>query len=110
MFERALQILRVEAQTQRELALRSNHIIERRAKVLEEVLEEIASLDRLRLLVAGLRGEEMSGSISRVNEFLRLAERKLSSREAALSADGLEQRFEKQRLFGDDDDHAFQQP
>lgn len=43
-------------------------------------------------------------------EFLALAERRLVSREAALSAEGLEQRFEKQKLFGDDDDHAFRPP
>lgn len=70
----------------------------------------MASLDRLRRQVANLRGEEMSGSTGRVTEFLGLAERRLASREAALSADGLEQRFEKQKLFGDDDDHAFRPP
>lgn len=74
------------------------------------MLEEIASLDRLRRLVANLRGEELSVSASRVAEFLGLAERRLASREAALSAEGLEQRFEKNKLFGDDDDHAFRPP
>ncbi len=99
-----------EAQHQRELALRKNHIAERRGKALDEVLEEMASLDRLRRLVANLRGEEISGSTGRVVGFLELAERRLASREAALSADGLEQRFEKNKLFGDDDDHAFRPP
>lgn len=99
-----------EARRQRELALRRDHIAERRGKVLDEVLEEMASLDRLRRLVANLRGEEMSGSTGRVAEFLKLAERRLASREAALSADGLEQRFEKNKLFGDDDDHGFRPP
>ncbi len=101
---------REEALRQRELALRRDHIAERRGKALDEVLEEMASLDRLRRLVANLRGEEMSGSTVRVVEFLELAERRLASREAALSADGLEQRFEKNKLFGDDDDHAFRPP
>ena len=101
---------REEERRQRELALRKGHIAERRGKALEEVLEEMASLDRLRRLVAGLRSEEMSGSTGRVAEFLGLAERRLASREAALSADGLEERFEKQKLFGDDDDHAFRPP
>jgi hypothetical protein len=101
---------REEARRQRELALRRDHIAERRSKALEEVLEEMASLDRLRRLVANLRSEAMSGSTGRVAEFLELAERRLASREAALSADGLEQRFEKNKLFGDDDDHAFRPP
>lgn len=99
-----------EARHQRELALRKNHIAERRGKALDEVLEEMASLDRLRRLVANLRSEEISGSTGRVVGFLELAERRLASREAALSADGLEQRFEKNKLFGDDDDHAFRPP
>ncbi|ATE65755.1 hypothetical protein [Rhizorhabdus dicambivorans] len=43
-------------------------------------------------------------------EILGLAERRLAAREAALSADGLEQRFEKTKLFGDNDDHAYRQP
>jgi len=94
----------------RELALRRDHIAERRGKALDEVLEEIASLDRLRRLVAILRHEERSRSTGRVAEFLGLAERPLASREAALSADGREQRFEKNKLFGDDDDHAFRPP
>ena len=101
---------REEERRLRELALRRDHIAERRGKGLDEVLEEMASLDRLRRLVANLRGEEMSGSTGRVTEFLGLAERRLASREAALSTDGLEQRFEKQKLFGDDDDHAFRPP
>jgi hypothetical protein len=94
----------------REVALRRDHIAERRGKALDEVLEEMAALDRLRRLVAGLRGDEMVGSVGRLAEFFALAERRLASREASLSADGLEQRFEKQKLFGDDDDHAFRPP
>lgn len=101
---------REEERRLRELALRRDHIAERRGKALDEVLEEMAGLDRLRRLVANLRGEEISGSTGRVAEFLGLAERRLAAREASLSADGLEQRFEKQKLFGDDDDHAFRPP
>ncbi|WP_231639110.1 hypothetical protein [Sphingomonas profundi] len=99
-----------EARRQRELALRNDHIAERRGKALDEVLDEVAALDRLKRLVAGLRGEDMAGSAGRVAELLALAERRLALREAALSAEGLEQRFEKQKLFGDDDDHAFRPP
>lgn len=85
-------------------------IAERRVKALDEVLEELAALDRLRRLVAGLRSEEMVDSTDRVEGFLDLAERRLASREVALSAEGLEQRFEKLKMFGDDDDHGFRPP
>jgi ribonuclease D len=101
---------REEERRLRELALRRDHIAERRGQALDEVLEEMAALDRLRRLIANLRGEEMSERTGRVGEFLGLAERRLASREAALSADGLKQRFEKSKLFGDDDDHAFRPP
>lgn len=83
-------------------------VVRHAASKRQECPEEIASLDRLRRLVANLRGEELLVSTSRVAEFLRLAERRLASREAAPSADGLEQRFEKNKLFGDE--HAFRPP
>lgn len=54
----------------RELALRKEHIADSRGKALDEILEEMASLDRLRRLVANLRGEEMSASTGRVAECL----------------------------------------
>ena len=98
---------REEERRLREFALRRDHIAERRSKALEEVLEELAALDRLRRLVAGLRSEEVSGTTGRVAEFRALAEHRLALREAALSGNRLEERFEKQKLFGDDDDHAF---
>jgi len=101
---------REEERRLRELAFRRDHIAERRGRALDEVLEEMAALDRLRRMVGNLRGEEMSESAGRVAAFLALAERRLASREAALSADGLEQRFEKNRLFGDNDDHGFRPP
>lgn len=94
----------------REVALRRVHVSERREKALDEVFEEIASMDRLRRLVANLSSEEISVGTGRVAEFVASAERRLALREAALSADGLEQRFVKQKLFGDDDDHAFRPP
>ena len=101
---------REEERRLREVALRRDHVDERRGKALEEVLEEVASLDRLRRLVANLSSEDISAGTGRVAEFIALAERRLVLREAALSADSLEQRFEKQKLFGDDDDHDFRPP
>lgn len=101
---------REEERRLRELTLRRDHIAERRGKALDEVLEELAALDRLRRLVENLRAENLAESAGRVLQLLTLAERQLELREAALSADGLEQRFEKNKLFGDDDDHAFRPP
>ena len=101
---------REEERRQRELALRQQHVAERRSAALDEILEEMAALDRLRRLVAGLQDERMVAAGDRVAKLLELAERRLTVREAALSADGLEQRFDRQRLFGDDDDHAFRVP
>ncbi len=102
---------REEERLRREIILRQDHVAERRSKALDEILEELAALDRLRRLVEGLEREAMTAENSRrVAEFLALAQRRLASRETALSAGGLEQRFEKQKLFGDDDDHGFRPP
>lgn len=101
---------REEECRQRELLLRKQHIAERRDTALDEILEEMAALDRLRRLVAGLQAERMSTIGERVTKFLLLAELRLADRENALSGRGLEQRFEKQRLFGEDDDRAFRPP
>lgn len=99
-----------EARHQRELALRAKHIEERRSAELEATLEAIASLDRLRRLVAAMRKEHGSGSDGRVATFLDYAETKLSAREAALSTEGLADHFERRRVFGTDDDHDFFPP
>lgn len=101
---------RKEERRQRELLLRKQHIAERRDTALNDVLEEMAALDRLRRLVAGLQAERITSVGDRVTIFLTLAELRLADRESALSAGGLEKRFEKQKLFGEDDDHAFRPP
>lgn len=101
---------RHEERHRRELVLRARHIEERRGAALDAVLEEVASLDRLRRMVDGLRGQQAPGSGGRLAELLLFAEQRLASREAALSGEGLAQRFEVQRLFGDDDDHDFKPP
>jgi len=101
---------REEARRQRELLLRQKHIAERRNAALDEVLEEVAALDRLRRLVTGLQSQPIDGAGERVGKFLELAERRLRTREIALSAEGLEKRFMEGKLFGEDDDHDFKAP
>ncbi len=102
---------RVEEQRRlRELALRAKHIEERRTAALEGVVAEMEQVDRLRRLLRGLREAVGEGSDPRVAEFVRWAEAHVATREAALAADGLGRRFEDQRLFGEDDDHAFRPP
>lgn len=101
---------RDEERRQRELLLRKQHIAERRHTALDEILEELAALNRLRGLVVGLQAERMTSTGERVTKFLALAELRIADRENSLSAGGLEQRFENQRLFGEDDDYAFRPP
>jgi hypothetical protein len=99
-----------EAHRQRELVLRAQYVEERRGAALDRILEQLATLDRLRRLVAGLRTEHGVSASGRLRAFLAFAEGRLASREAKLSAEGLGERFEEKRLFGDDDDHDFQPP
>jgi len=101
---------REEARRRRELALRAQHVEERRGAALDKVLEELAALDRLRRLVANLQGAHGVPAEVRLCAFLAFAEHRLTSREATLSAEGLAARFEEQRLFGEDDDHGFRPP
>ncbi len=74
------------------------------------MLDEIAALERLRRLVASLQAELAVTTEGRVADFLIFAEGQLEAREAALSANGLNHRFDDQRLFGSDDDHGFRTP
>ncbi len=76
----------------------------------EEIKEMMTySVTRIAQTVLDNRSTEDSLIFKPTTDIL-MAERRLASREAALSADGLEQRFEKNKLFGDDDDHAFRPP
>lgn len=101
---------REEERRRRELALREKHIEERRSAALDSLLDEVASLDRLRRLVASLREERETDASGRVAMFLAFAKGKLVSGEEALSAENLERRLAGKRLFGDDDDHDFRPP
>lgn len=93
---------------ERERPLRAKHIAERRRDVLEDVLNDLAGVERLRRLMAGLDALGGSRPSPRVAEFLAWSREELMAREAAFLHDGLEQRFAEERIFGDDDDHAFQ--
>ena len=102
--------VRQEERRIRDLPLRVKFIAERRFEGLAAVLTDLADLDRLRRLLAGLDGIEDGAGVSRVSTFLAWAKAELAEREEAFSAARLERRFEEARLFGDDDDHAFQSP
>lgn len=101
---------REEELQRRESVLRQKHIDEGRSKALDGLLEEMASLDRLRRLVSSLRAELEAVASARVAVLVTFAEEKLARRELALSADGLKRRLEESRLFAEDDDHDFRPP
>jgi hypothetical protein len=94
----------------RELALRATHVEERRTAALERILAEADQVDRLRRLLGVVREGAGDAADPRVAEFVGWAQAHLARREAALQADGLGRLFEEQRLFGEDDDHAFHPP
>lgn len=98
---------REEEQQRRERAERTQYIRKRRVTELDEVLEELAALERLRGLVSTLRSQLGNESDGRVGTFVDFAEKRLAEREAAFSADGLGERFGGKHIFGDDDDHDF---
>ncbi len=102
--------VRLEEKRIRELPLRAKFVAERRREGLDSVLVDLASLDRLRRLLAGL--DEIGDAVNspRVSEFLSWARDELDRREETFSTEGLERRFEETRLFGDDDDHSFKSP
>lgn len=101
---------RLEERHRRELALRAEFIEQRRGKALDEILEEVANLDRLRRLVNSLTAELDAVSECRVGDFLAFARQRLVDCEASLSTPGLKERFEANHLFGDDDDNGFRPP
>lgn len=90
---------REEERQRRERVFRQKHIDERRSKALDSLLEEMASLDRLRRLVSSLRAELEADASRRVAVLVTFAEEKLARRELALSADCLERRFEESRCL-----------
>jgi hypothetical protein len=96
-----------EERRRRELAARLKHVYDRRAAGLAAVLSELAEPDRPRRLVAMLTEEAPAGLCPRLSAFLAWAREHLAQREARLSPQAIENRFEAERLCGDDDDHGF---
>lgn len=95
-----------EERRQREAAQRARKIEERRAAALSEILSELEQLDRLRRLlrlISPQGGLELSG---RVGEFISWSEQYLAKRETAISLQGLNERFEAQGIFGDEEGDA----
>jgi hypothetical protein len=99
-----------EERRRRELAARLKHIEDRRAAGLGAILSEIDELDRLRRLIAMLAEGAPAKPTPRLSAFLAWAKELVAKREARLSAQAIEHRFETERLFGDDDDHGFTPP
>lgn len=91
----------------REHPLRLKYVAERRSTALDQLLDDLAKVERLRRLTKGLAGLEASDTLPRFSEFLDWSQKELSRCEAALSCQGLEDRFADERIFGDDDDHCF---
>lgn len=91
----------------RELAARSVHIEDRRVAGLGAILSELDELDRLRRLIAMLLAEASAKPTPRLSAFLAWGREHLIKREARLSVQAIEDRFEAEHLFGDDDDHGF---
>ena len=98
-----------EERRHRELAARIKHIEDRRIAGLSSLLSEFEELDRLRRLIDLLNAEVSVASTPRLSAFLAWTSEHLEKRKARLSAQGIEHRFEKEHLFGDDDDHGFAQ-
>jgi hypothetical protein len=102
--------VRLEEKRIRELPLRKEFIADRRREGLDVVLGDLANLDRLRRLLVSLDALQAREASPRVARFVTWARQELAAREDAFSPSGLERRFENNRLFGEDDDHAFKSP
>jgi hypothetical protein len=96
-----------DARQRREVAARRAHIQERRTTELGALLAELDELDRLRRLLTQITAALSVEAKPRLSAFLAWAQAHLAEREKQFSAQGIENRFATQRLFGDDDDHAF---
>jgi len=97
----------VEERRRHELAARIKHVDERRTAGLAAILAELDELDQLRRLVSVLTEKAPLEPSPRLLAFLVWTREHLAQREARLSPQMIEGRFEAEHLFGDDDDHDF---
>lgn len=95
------------ARRERERLARAKHIDDRRRAGLDALLKELEDVERLRRLTDQLVREDVPTRTPRVSAFLFWLEEELAARDSRVSAQGLETRFQAERLFGDDDDHDF---
>jgi hypothetical protein len=91
----------------RQEAERQKHISGRRRDELTSVLEDLEKSIRLQGLVQSLRAGVAGNDHPRVGEFIKWAEACVDRLSDGLSADGLEDRFLRNKVFGSDDDHNF---
>lgn len=96
-----------EERQRRERTARIRHIEDRRVAGLGVILSELEELDRIRRLVHLLAADVLGEPTNRLRTFLAWVEDHITNCEARLSARELENRFEAEHLFGDDDDHDF---
>lgn len=96
-----------EQRRHREAQARQVHIEQRRTEALGALLAELSELERLRRLIPLLETTQPTSGTPRLSTFLSWARAHLLQREARLSAQAVEERFQAEQLFGDTDDHDF---
>ncbi|WP_081159291.1 hypothetical protein [Ensifer aridi] len=96
-----------EERRRRELVARIKHVEDRRTAGLAAILSELDELERLRRLISMLTEKVPAEPSPRLSAFLAWTREHLAQREARLSPQAIEGRFEAEQLFGDDDDHGF---
>ncbi|WP_209439323.1 hypothetical protein [Sinorhizobium arboris] len=96
-----------EERRRRELVARIKHVEDRRTAGLAAILSELDELERLRRLISMLTEKVPAEPSPRLSAFLPWTREHLAQREARLSPQAIEGRFEAEQLFGDDDDHGF---
>ncbi|WP_188641083.1 hypothetical protein [Blastomonas marina] len=96
-----------EARRQREIAQRTEYIEQRRGAALTSILRELEEIEKLKELLPKFCEPDGEHAHPRVVEFDRWVSRRLADLESAITAENLERRFDRSKLFGSDDDHDF---
>lgn len=103
--ERAEQMA-IERQ-QRQQAERQRHVTTRRYEEMTSVLDDIEQILRLRDLLQSLEPDLTATENPRATTFVKWANSYIDEMTIKLSANGLEERFSRERVFGADDDFGF---